>query len=83
MKLVAPDYSEIIGTWDVIPAVALFHNTGIKKPRGKSRKYKFDYADQADIQWDEQKPKTEDGQRLFVCCHGKIWKESELLLVKE
>jgi len=33
---------------------------------------------ETEADWDSQKTKTEEGERLFVCSRRKLWRESQV-----
>ena len=36
-------------------------------------------SDETEVDWDSQKTKTEEGERLFVWSRRKLWRESQVV----
>ena len=34
---------------------------------------------ETEVDWDSQRTKTEEGERLFVCSRHKLWRESQVV----
>ena len=74
MKALSPEGNEIIGTLESVQGTARaaveFTSDG---------KLAVEYSGETEMDWDSQRAKTEDGERLFVCSQRKLWRESQLV----
>jgi len=74
MKALSPERNEIIGTLD-----------GVQGTARAAVEFTWDgklavkYSGETEMDWDSQRTKTEDGERLFVCSQRKLWRESQLV----
>jgi hypothetical protein len=82
LKAYSKNGNEIIGTYDILPAIA---QANVIKETNSSA-IEIEYKGQTDILWDEQYIKrfgdSISGERYFVDSIGEIWIESELYWVK-
>ena len=73
MKAVSPEGNEIIGTLDVV------QGTARADVALRSDTLKIEYLGETEVDWDSQETKRENGERLFVCSRGKIWRASAVM----
>ncbi|MGH7972625.1 MAG: hypothetical protein ACREIC_28260 [Limisphaerales bacterium] len=74
MKAKSPEGNEIIGTLDFIDGTAL-----AEVKIDTDGKLMLEYCGETQVDWDSQRTKTEDGERLFVCSEHKVWRESQIV----
>ena len=80
-NLYAPNGKEIMGTLEVIHGQAGIMPGTIK--RNDDGTFDFDYDGDTEMFWDEQRTKTEEGQRIFLDEDGNEWYERDLVLRDE
>lgn len=83
MKLQSPTGIDIVGTQETIPGVANIINDDIvlEDSEHTNHKFKVEYGDQTEVDWDRQETNKVLGQRVFVDANGGLWLERELKLV--
>lgn len=74
MKAVSPDGNPIIGTMEFVEGVALADTT-----ISNNVELSVEYSGATEVDWDSQRTKTEEGERLFVCSRRKLWRESQVV----
>ena len=45
----------------------------------RNRRLRVEYSGETDVDWNSQRTKTDQGERLFVCCRQRVWQESQVL----
>jgi hypothetical protein len=45
---------------------------------GDNGELNVENSGETEADWDSQKTKTEEGERLFVCSRRKLWRESQV-----
>lgn len=75
MKAYSPSGSLIVATADVIEANALIRSME-RLPDGS---VEIEWVGEAEVCWDSQRTKQQEGQDLYVDEDGQEWKESELV----
>ena len=82
MYAYAPNGAEILGTAEVVEAVALVQRGAYDRlPDGSIH---IEYQGGSEVDWDSQKSRTTDkGERIFVDATGMRWGESDLLLTDQ
>jgi hypothetical protein len=68
--------ARMVGTLETIPGVANIHSA-TRLPNGS---FELHYEGSTDVDWDNQKTDTADGQRLFVDDQYNVHPEGELVL---
>lgn len=74
MKAIAPEDNPIIGTLEFVEGVALADTT-----IGDNGELNVGYSGETEVDWNSQRTKTEEGERLFVCSRHKLWRESQVV----
>ena len=74
MNAISPEGNPIIGTMEVVEGVALAEIT-----IGDNGELNVEYSDETEVDWNSQRTKTEEGERLFVCSRRKLWRESQVV----
>ena len=73
MKAISPEGNEIIGTLEVVEGIARADVV-----LARSGRFKVEFLGDTDVEWNCQTPKTQNGERLFVCSQRKVWRESQV-----
>ena len=79
MKAYAPTGALIVAASEIIPGHAILQDDSFIQNGDGSLSY--DYAGETKIMWDEQRPKTENAKRMFICEEGYEWRQDELTLL--
>jgi hypothetical protein len=74
MNAVSPEGDEIIGTLEIVEGTSCADVS-----LSKNGRLKVDYCGETDVDWNSQRTKTDNGERLFVCSRHKVWRESQVL----
>ena len=74
MKTISPEGNPIIGTIEFVEGVARADVT-----IGDNGELNVEYSGETEVDWNSQRTKTEEGERLFVCSRRKLWRESEVM----
>ena len=74
MNAVSPEGNPIIGTLEFVEGVALADITV-----SDNGELNLEYSGETEVDWDSQRTKTEEGERLFVCSRRKVWRESQVV----
>jgi hypothetical protein len=74
MKAVSPEGNPIIGTMEIVEGVAR-----ADVMVGDHGELNVEYSGETEVDWDSQRTKTEEGERLFVCSRRKLWRESQVV----
>jgi hypothetical protein len=78
MKAVSPEGNPIIGTMEFVEGVALADIT-----ISDNGELNMEYSGETEVDWNSQRTKTEEGERLFVCSGRKLWRESHVVQVTQ
>ena len=74
----APNGSDILGTLDSVPGVAVIQSFDRDPETGALT---WDYAGETKMDWDGQTPQTDAaGEILFVAEDGGVWPQSQLVI---
>jgi len=74
MKAVSPEGNEIVGTLEIVEGTAC-----AKVSLTRNRRLRVEYGGETDVDWNSQRTKTDQGERLFVCSQQRVWRESQVL----
>jgi hypothetical protein len=74
MKAVSPEGNEIIGTLEIVEGTA-----SAEVRLSRNGRLRVGYRGETDVDWNSQRTKTEQGERLFVCSRHKVWRERRVL----
>jgi hypothetical protein len=74
MNAVSPEGNPIIGTLEFVEGVARADIT-----IGDNGGLNVEYSGETEVDWESQRTKTENGERLFVCSRRKLWRESQVV----
>ena len=74
MNAVSPEGDPIIGTTNFVEGVARADVT-----IGDKGELNVEYSGETEVDWNSQRTKIEEGERLFVCSRHKLWRESQVV----
>ena len=74
MKAVSPEGNEIVGTLEIVEGTAC-----AKVSLTRNQRLRVEYGGETDVDWNSQRTKTDQGERLFVCSQQRVWRESHVL----
>ncbi len=74
MKAVSPEGNEIIGTLEIVEGTA-----SAEVRLSRNGRLRVEYRGETDVDWNSQRTKTDQGERLFVCSRHKVWRERQVL----
>lgn len=80
MKAISPTGAEIIGTAEVIEAVADISPGSFT--RNEKGELEFEYAGYTNLHWNSQKTRRIHGERVFVDENSEEWPEDQIKLVE-
>src|ERR1043166_8281916 len=75
LQALSPEGNEIIGTLDVVQGTA-------RADLAADGTLAIEYLGETEGNWNSQRSKTQEGERLFVCSQRKIWPENQIILAR-